>query len=125
MKRLTIILSTIALLCAAAALAGCTSGQAPASGSEAGATGTQAPAAQENVIWASGKLLPARWAALSPATGGTVKAIYPTEGDRVEAGKLLVELDNGILASQVGVAAAAVAEAEAARADLLAGAAAF
>ena len=36
MKRLMIILSTIALLCAAAALAGCTSGQAPASGGEAG-----------------------------------------------------------------------------------------
>ena len=75
------------------------------------------------MIWASGKLLPARWAALSPATGGTVKAIYPAEGDRVEAGALLVELDNGILQSQVEVAAAAVAEAEAARAKLLAGAA--
>ena len=87
------------------------------------AAGTQAPAAQENVIWASGKLLPARWAALSPATGGTVKALYPAEGDRVEAGTLLAEIDNGILQSQVEVAAAAVAEAEAARAKLLAGAA--
>ena len=121
MRRLTILLSTIALLCAVAALAGCTSGQTPAQGGEA-AAGTQAPAAQENVIWASGKLLPARWAALSPATGGTAKAIYPAEGDTVEAGTLLVELDNGILQSQVGVAAAAVAEAEAARAKLLAGA---
>ena len=37
MKRLMIILSTIALLCAAAALAGCTAGQAPAQGGEAGA----------------------------------------------------------------------------------------
>ena len=82
----------------------------------------QAPAAQENVIWASGKLLPARWAALSPAMGGTVRAIYPAEGDRVEAGMLLAELDNGILQSQVEVASAAVAEAEAARAEVLAGA---
>jgi HlyD family secretion protein len=120
MKRLTIILSTIALLCAATALAGCTSGQAPASGGEA--VGTQAPAAQDNVIWASGKLLPARWAALSPATGGTVKALYPAEGDQVATGALLAEIDNGILQSQVEVAAAAVAEAEAARAKLLAGA---
>jgi len=123
MKRLTIILCTIVLLCAAAALVGCISAQAPASGGEAGASGKQAPAAPENVIWASGKLLPARWAALSPATGGIVKALYPAEGDRVEAGTLLAEIDNGILQSQVEVAAAAVAEAEAARAKLLAGAA--
>lgn len=118
MKRTAIILSLI--VATVLALAGCAAGQAPGKGGEDAATG-QASAAQENVIWASGKLLPARWAALSPATGGTVKAIYPAEGDTVEAGKLLVELDNGILQSQVDVAAAAVAEAEAARAELLAG----
>lgn len=116
MKGRVVILGLLMAL----ALAGCTAGQPAQSG--ASAEGTQAPAAQENVIWASGKLLPARWAALSPATGGTVKAIYPAEGDTVEAGKLLVELDNGILQSQVGVAAAAVAEVEAVRAELLAGA---
>jgi multidrug resistance efflux pump len=110
---------------AALMLAGCTAGQAPAQGGGAAAAGTQAPAAQENVIWASGKLLPARWAALSPATGGTVKVIYPAEGDQVEAGKLLVELDNDTLQSQVEVAAAAVVEAEASRAKLLADAAPF
>jgi multidrug efflux pump subunit AcrA (membrane-fusion protein) len=119
MKPRVMILGLVTVL----VLAGCTSGQAPASGGEAGATGTQAPAAQENVIWASGKLLPARWAALSPATGGTVKALYPAEGDQVDAGTLLAEIDTGILQSQVEVAAAAVAEAEAARANLLAGAA--
>ena len=52
-----------------------------------------------------------------------MKALYPAEGDRVETGTLLAEIDNGILQSQVEVAAAAVAEAEAARAKLLAGAA--
>ena len=77
---------------------------------------------QENVIWASGKLLPARWAGLSPATGGTLRALNVAEGDKVEAGKLLAELDNGILQSQVEVAKAAVGEAEAARNKLLAGA---
>ena len=61
--------------------------------------GTQAPAAPENVIWASGKLLPVRWAAFSPATGGTVKALYPAEGHQVEAGTLLAEIDNSILQS--------------------------
>jgi len=118
MKRLAMILGLLVVL----ALVGCTAGQAPAKGGE-DAAGTQAPAAQENVIWASGKLVPAQWAALSPATGGTVKAIYPAEGDWVETGKLLVELDDGILQSQVEGAAAAVAEAEASRAKVLAGAA--
>jgi HlyD family secretion protein len=117
MKRLAITLGLLVVL----ALAGCSVGQAPAQGGAA-AAGTGVPAAQENVIWASGKLLPAKWAALSPAASGTVKAIYPAEGDAVEAGKLLAELDNAILQSQVEVAAAAVAEAEAARAELLAGA---
>ena len=45
-------------------------GQATGDGRR-GWSGHKAPAAQENVIWASGKLLPARWAALSPAAGGT------------------------------------------------------
>jgi multidrug resistance efflux pump len=80
------------------------------------------PASQENVIWASGKLLPARWAGLSPAASGTLRALNASEGDKVEAGVVLVELDNGILQSQVEVARAAVAEAEAAQAKLLAGA---
>ena len=44
------------------ALAGCsgTTGQ-PAAGDK---SAQEQPAAQENVIWASGKLLPARWAGL-------------------------------------------------------------
>ena len=41
---------------------------------------------QENVIWASGKLVPAHWAAVSPMTAGTVKAMHADEGDRVEPG---------------------------------------
>ena len=76
----------------------------------------------ENVIWASGKLVPERWAALSPATGGTVSSLDVNEGDQVQAGAVLAELDNRVLHSQVDVAAAAVSEAEAARDKLLAGA---
>lgn len=76
----------------------------------------------ENVIWASGKLVPTQWAALSPAATGTVRAVHMAEGDQVEAGTLLVELESGILQSQVEVAAAALAEAEAARDKVLAGA---
>lgn len=75
---------------------------------------------QENVIWASGKLVPAHWAAVSPMTAGTVKAVHAAEGDRVEPGDLLVELDNSVLVGQVEIAEAALAEAEAARAKLVA-----
>ncbi len=75
----------------------------------------------ENVIWASGKLMPEKWAGLSPAVNGTLSAVYVAEGDQIETGKVLAELDNGVLHSQVDVAAAAVAEAEAARDKLLAG----
>ena len=76
----------------------------------------------ENVIWASGKLMPEKWAGLSPAAPGTLSAVYVAEGDTIEAGAVLAELDNGVLHSQVDVAAAAVSEAEAARDKLLAGA---
>ena len=76
----------------------------------------------ESVIWASGDLVPAQWAGLSPEAGGRIAMIHVMEGDVVAAGDLLVELDNGILQSQVDIATAAVAEAEAAQAKLLAGA---
>lgn len=75
-----------------------------------------------NVIWASGKLEPIVWAALGPAVGGPVARIAAQEGEQVEEGDLLLELDNGVLRAQVEVAEAAVTEAEAARAKLLAGA---
>ncbi len=102
-------------------LAGCTGAVGgPATGTEKGPA--TLPAAQENVIWASGKLLPARWAGLSPAVSGTLRTLHVAEGDSVQAGTVLAELDNSLLQSQVAVAQAAVAEAEATRARLLAGA---
>jgi len=79
-------------------------------------------APREDVIWASGKLVPVRWAAVSPMTAGTVKSVRVAEGDRVEAGGMLVELDNSVLLGQEQAAKAALAETEAARAKLLAGA---
>lgn len=76
----------------------------------------------ENVIWASGKLEPVRWAGLSPAVSGLVSQIYVEEGTWVEAGDLLLEVDNGVAQSQVTIAEAALAEAQAALAKLEAGA---
>ncbi len=85
-----------------------------------GAQATPTPA--DNVIWASGKLVPAQWAGLSPAANGTVRTLHVAEGDRVAAGQLLLELEATTLARQVQMAETAVAEAQAARDKLLAGA---
>jgi HlyD family secretion protein len=99
-------------------------GQASASGDTAGQPGAEETpvAEQENVIWASGKLVPAQWAGLSPAQGGTISAIHVNEGDTVAPGALLLEVDNRVLKAQVDVAAAGVAEAQAALDKVLAGA---
>lgn len=75
-----------------------------------------------DVIWASGNLRPVQWAGLSPALGGVVIAIHVAEGDWVEAGTLLIELENAMLRAQVDSATAGIAEAEAALARLRAGA---
>jgi HlyD family secretion protein len=90
--------------------------------SQAQAQATPAPEQAEDVIWASGKLVPVQWTGLSAASAGTVKAIHVVEGDRVESGDLLLELNSANLKSQVDVARAALAEAEAARDKALAGA---
>lgn len=82
----------------------------------------QALAELENVIWASGKLQPETWAGLSPSVAGTVSSIHVAEGDWVEAGTVLLEVENAVLQSQVDVASAAVVEAEAALNKMLAGA---
>jgi len=90
---------------------------------DSGAGTPPAPADNlENVIWASGKLVPVTWANLSPTQGGNVKSILVKEGDWVQAGDLLAEVDAAIVDSQIEIASAAVAEARAAHEKLLAGA---
>ncbi len=76
----------------------------------------------DSVIWASGKLLPTVWANLAPLQGGIVQALHVSEGDWVEPGDLLIQLENPAAESQVEISAATVAEAEAAHANLLSGA---
>ena len=76
----------------------------------------------ENVIWASGNLEPVKWAALNPVGQGVVGQINVAEGDFVDAGTVLIELDNGVLRSQVESAHALLAEAAAAFEKLNAGA---
>lgn len=88
--------------------------------------GVEAPVAAvddlENVIWASGKLVPVDWANLSPVQGGNVQSILVQEGEWVSAGDLLAEIDASIADSQIEIASAAVAEARAAYDKLVAGA---
>jgi HlyD family secretion protein len=118
MKRVWIILGLIVVLAGAGCTGGQTSGRQPSE-----TPGAQEKAAQtEGVVWASGKLVPERWAGLSPAVAGSVRAVHVREGDAVDAGQLLVELEDGVLRSQMESAAATLAEAEAARDHLLAGA---
>src|SRR5512143_1361514 len=117
MKRVALILAVVVIVVVAGyfgagALAGRRSAEAPAA--------TPVPDATEGVIWASGKLVPVQWAGLSAASSGTVKAVHVAEGDRVQGGDLLFELNSAALQSQLQVAAAAVAEAEAARTRLVA-----
>lgn len=87
---------------------------------EAEAAAAQEVGDLEQVIWASGRLQPVTWAGLAPAGGGSVAAIYVQEGERVDVGDLLLELDNSVLRSQVQVAEAALGEAQAALDKLLA-----
>jgi len=116
MKRGGLLLAGVVMV---ALSASCGSGAPGGRSAEAPAT-TPAADAAERVIWASGKLVPMQWTGLSAASSGTVKAIHVVEGDRVQEGDLLLELNPAPLRSQLAVAAAAVAEAEAARARLLA-----
>lgn len=90
-------------------------------GAEAGSQEQEDPEL-DSVIWASGKLLPTVWANLAPLQGGIVQTLHVKEGDWVEPGDLLIQLENPAAESQVEISAATVAEAEAAHANLLSGA---
>jgi HlyD family secretion protein len=121
MRRILIILGVILL--GAGGWWGYTAYRASQTAQQAAQDAATEQAAQtelENVIWASGKLEPAVWATLSPAASGTVSQIHVIEGDWVEADQLLVELENSGQQSQVVMAEAAVAEAQAALDNLLA-----
>ena len=118
MKRMLIAPGLIILVM----VSGCTGGQTGGRQPSETKTAQEQAAQAEGVVWASGKLAPERWAGLSPAIAGAVRAVHVSEGDAVEAGQLVVELEDSVLQSQVESAAAALTEAEAARDKLLAGA---
>jgi len=65
------------------------------------------------VVAATGIVLPSRWATLSFRTGGVVKEVLVTEGDQVQEGQLLVQLDSSDLEDVVAQAEAGLATAQA------------
>ena len=72
-------------------------------------------------VSASGKVVPARWAQLSVQVGGSIETLVE-EGQSVEAGQTLAQLDSAELQHAVHEARAAMALAEADLARLTAGA---
>ncbi len=65
------------------------------------------------VVAATGIVVPSRWATLSLRTGGVVKEVLVTEGDQVQEGQLLVQLDSSDLEDLVAQAEAGLATAQA------------
>jgi multidrug resistance efflux pump len=105
MNRLILVVLAVMAL-AVSACAGESSGAAVQNAGEA-QPATLIEQELDNTIWASGKLLPVRWASLSFENGGQVATVEVAEGDQVARGQLLATL----VAPEVQ---AAVAQAEAA-----------
>ena len=118
MRRRTLILVILAALALVGYL-GYTQVYGPAS------TPTPTPvlaANSETVIWASGEVLPARWASLGFPIIGQVVELPVAEGTTVAAGTTLARLDAGELEDAVSVAQASVSAAQAELARLKASA---
>ncbi len=82
--------------------------------------GGQGPSEEAEPLVASGSIEAVDVAVVSEI-GGQIAALPVREGDRVTAGKVLVQLDTRTLEAQAAQARAAVAAAEAARANVRAG----
>jgi HlyD family secretion protein len=74
------------------------------------------------IVSATGKVVPAQWATLSMPIAGTVADLLVQEGDAVEAGAVLLIVDNRRQQAAVAEAQASLAGAEARVAELTAGA---
>ncbi|GAB4532101.1 MAG: hypothetical protein Kow0063_12200 [Anaerolineae bacterium] len=118
MRRKVMIIAAIALLAAGIYL-GYTRVIAPAGEP----TPTPEPLDDfETVIWASGEVVPARWANLSFPVAGRVVELLVAEGETVTAGTILARLDTKELEDAVVAAEAGLAAARAELAGLKAGA---
>jgi HlyD family secretion protein len=110
------------VICALAAvlllgLAGCARGS-----NGQGAVPTLAPLTGDGAVVAEGRVVPVRSAALGFTTGGLVAEVTVTDGAQVQAGQVLVRLDNKRAAAAVAQAEATLGRAQAGLAQLKAGA---
>ena len=118
MRRRTLILGILVILALVGYL-----GYTQVYGPSSAPTPTPAAAANsETVIWASGEVLPARWASLGFPIGGQVVDLPIVEGTTVPAGTILARLDAGELEDAVSVAQASLSTAQAELARLKASA---
>jgi HlyD family secretion protein len=118
MRRRTVIIIVVVLL-AVVGYVGYTQLYSP--------SGTPTPTPErvedfETVIWASGEIVPARWANLSFPISGRVMELPVTEGETVTAGTVLARLDPAELEGATVASEAGLAMAEADLARLKAGA---
>lgn len=110
----TIVLAILILL------AGCTA-QTSRSQPSATPVSPETEAELEGVIWASGEVVPARWAYLSFEVSGRVAQVLVQEGDQVRAGQVLAQLYVPDLEQAVRAAEASLASAQAELARVQAG----
>jgi multidrug efflux pump subunit AcrA (membrane-fusion protein) len=103
-------------------LSGCSlqGDEATRKGEPAAQATVQAPSELENIIWASGKLVPERWAYLGFLLPGQIETVDVAEGDTVHAGQILAALSSANLEAAVHQAEAALAAAQAQLAALAA-----
>ena len=118
-KKLIIGIIVIAIV-AAVAFAALTLPRMFAKPVEAGATAVAQPSVRAAA--AEGKLVPARSASLSLPLSGRVAEILVKEGDTVQAGQVLLHLEDARQRAAVAQAEAALAGAQARLAQLKAGA---
>jgi HlyD family secretion protein len=90
-------------------------------GQSAKPTATPQAQALPAVVSASGKLLPVRWATLAFQSGGRVVEVKVQSGDKVEAGQIVVRLDDADAKLVLAQANAALKSAQAQLAQIKAG----
>jgi len=117
MKRIGIVIAVLTLMAVGYGGTACTLGA-----SEPTPEPKEVVDVGPEVIWASGTLLPARWATLAFEAGGRLRELKVEEGQEVAAGELLAVIDAPDLEHAVAQAEAALALAEAQLAQVKAGA---
>ena len=119
MKRILIGLAVLLLLSTAGYVVATWRGRQESAGQPQQMVSSQA--GNERLV-AEGKVVPLQHAMLSLPTGGIVATVLVTEGDRISAGQLLIQLNRARAEANIAQAQANLAEAQAAYAKLRAGA---